>query len=108
MRTLKAFAVLLALVPAAPPALAQDGSAAEAEVLARLAEEIRLLEILIADAEQRADPAARTTFDYELLRLELETVATGITHYLTGHRAQPRQFEQIDGNYGEQTGERFE
>ncbi len=95
--TRSALAALAALLAIAAPAFAADDG--EREALARLAHEIELLEPLIAEAEMRADPAARVRFRYDWLRQDLARVRRGILDHVEAPRAEPRRVAPLRGDY---------
>lgn len=75
------------------------GAESEREVLARVVHELRVIEALIAKADQRKPAAARISFDYNQLLLELAAVGDGIEEYINGVRMQPRLFEPLKADY---------
>lgn len=90
-------ATLLSMAIIAPAALADaDG---ERAMLARLLQEIALLEPLIARSEAEADPDARIHFQYDWLRQDLERVRAGIQAHLDAPRNTPRPVPPLRGDY---------
>ena len=92
-----ATATLLALAFIAPAALADADS--ERAMLARLLQEITLLEPLVARSEAEADPDARIHFQYDWLRQDLERVRAGIQAHLDAPRNTPRPVPPLRGDY---------
>jgi len=80
------------------PAIADQNGERERSKLARLANEIDLLEQLIQSAERDADPADRFTFDYEGLRATLSGATLQIKLHLETQQRQPRNL--IGGSNG--------
>lgn len=76
-----------------------QGAESEREVLARVVHELRWIEALVAKADQRKPTAARVSFDYDQLLLELKAVSEGIEEYTNGVRMQPRSFEALKAHY---------
>ena len=76
-----------------------QGAESEREVLARVVHELRVIEALVAKADQRKPTAARVSFDYKQLLLELNAVSEGIEEYINGARMQPRSFEPLRAEY---------
>jgi RAQPRD family integrative conjugative element protein len=91
-------AVLLAVGSSAPPAVAQPAES-ERELLARLANELSVLERLVYEAEQRAQSGDRVLFDYRSLRADLQGIRDGVRSYVTEIRPQPRIPAPLDGEY---------
>ncbi len=69
----------------------------------QLAQLLRQLDALERQSEYSAvlaaHPATRYHFDYERLHQDLQRIRAGIEGYLTPQRAQPRNPEQLLGNY---------
>jgi len=79
-------------------ATADQNGERERSKLARLANEIDLLEALINLAERDADPADRYTFDYDGLRATLGGATLQIKLHLETQQHQPRNL--IGGSNG--------
>ena len=80
-----------------PCALADaDG---ERQALARIIHELELLEPLLAEAKNAADPDARIHFHYEWLKKDLERVRQGIQEHIDAPRAEPRSVVPLRGDY---------
>lgn len=92
-----ATATLLALTFIVPASLADAD--AERAMLARLLQEITLLEPLITRSEAEADPDARIRFQYDWLRQDLERVRAGIQAHLDAPRNEPRRVPPLRGDY---------
>jgi len=90
MRRVVVIVGLLATTFLISPALADQTSAGERQVLALLAGEIDRLERLVKSAEQKTNPGARFAFDYDGLRSLLSDVRQHINIYLEIDRRQPR------------------
>ena len=71
----------------------------ERDVLARVVHELRAIDALVAEADERKATGARLSFDYQQLRLELNAVSRGIEEYIGGTRMQPRSFEALSADY---------
>lgn len=72
---------------------------AERAVLARLEQELTLLEKLVREAQAQAHPDARVRFRYDLLQRDLEAVRHGVRQHLQGPGTAPRTFEPLRGDY---------
>lgn len=91
-----ALASLLAMagnVVAAPPAQRQDLVAAQRQ--------LKALERIVENSSTAASvaPGERYHFDYPRLLADLARVRAGIEQYLTPSRAQPRESDELDGQY---------
>ena len=89
---------LLVVVTSTIPAEARR-SDTEREVLARVVQELALLDEIVSDAERRADPQARLYLDYPALHAELIEVRLGIEEYIEGNRLQPREIAPLSTDY---------
>lgn len=74
-------------------------SEAERAVLARLEQELTVLERLATEAQARAQPESRLRFRYDLLARDLEQIRAGVREWLQGPNVEPRQFPPLRGNY---------
>ena len=63
-------------------ALPNPASTAERAVLARLAQELALLQGLAREAQDRRNPGARRQFRYDLLLRDLDAVRHGVRQHL--------------------------
>ena len=79
--------------------LAQADPDAEREALARLIQEIRGLDPLIATAESQALLDARIRFRYDWLRRDLRRIREGIQDHIDAPRNEPRLFPPMRGDY---------
>ena len=92
-----ATASLLVLALIVPGALADAD--AERAMLARLLQELTLLEPLIMRSEAEADPDTRIHFQYDWLRQDLDRVRAGIQAHLDAPRNTPRPVPPLRGDY---------
>ena len=90
-----AVAVVLALVSSHAAADAQD----EREILARVVNELEVLEPLLDAAESAANPDARVQFRYDWLRADLRQVQNGVQDHIDAPRVEPRTFPPLRGDY---------
>lgn len=97
---------LIALAATAPAAGQEPGGDAylysadeERAALARLMQEIRLLDPLIAEAERVADRDARIQMQYDWLRSDLRKIYNGILDHLEAPRTGPREVPPLRGDY---------
>ena len=90
-----AVAVVLALVSSHAAADAQD----EREILARVVNELEVLEPLLDAAESAANPDARVQFRYDWLRADLRQVQSGVQDHIDAPRVEPRTFPPLRGDY---------
>ena len=70
----------------------------ERESLARIAQELRRLQVQVAQAARTADTSARVKFRYDWLEKDLELVLRGVTDHLDAPR-QPRPVPPLAGDY---------
>lgn len=70
----------------------------ERESLARIAQELRRLQVQVAQAARTADTSARVKFRYDWLEKDLELVLRGVTDHLDAPR-QPRPMPPLAGDY---------
>ena len=91
--------LLAALMLHAGSAQAGDPAGLEAEMLARIAHELRALEPLIEKAESAATPEARIRFRYDWLRRDLDRVRAGLETHLEAAADEPRTFAPLRGDY---------
>ncbi|QTL39066.1 RAQPRD family integrative conjugative element protein [Xenorhabdus budapestensis] len=78
--------------------------AAEKDELAsanRLIEQVQMALERASIVEKQSDPSEhpRYEFDYSRIRADLNTIKTGIDHYLTPSRDQPRDPVSLSGDY---------
>jgi len=78
--------------------IARADADSERESLARIAQEVRRLQVQVADAARNADTSARVKFRYEWLEKDLELVLRGVTDHLDAPR-QPRPIPPLVGDY---------
>jgi len=78
--------------------IARADTDSERESLARIAQEVRRLQVQVADAARNADTSARVKFRYEWLEKDLELVLRGVTDHLDAPR-QPRPIPPLVGDY---------
>lgn len=71
----------------------------ERAALARLMQELRLLEPLIDEAERVADRDARVQLQYSWLRSDLRKIYNGILDHLEAPRSGPRDVPPLRGDY---------
>jgi RAQPRD family integrative conjugative element protein len=77
-----------------------SSSAIESERLAAVQRQLDLIDRLTEQSEHLPDaPEARYHFDYGRLRADIERIRTGINGYLTPQRAQPRDPDELLGDY---------
>jgi RAQPRD family integrative conjugative element protein len=89
----------LALLVSFQSAIASN-SAIESEQLAAVQRQLDLIDRLTEQSEHLLrEPEARYHFDYGRLRADIERVRTGINGYLTPQRAQPRDPDELLGDY---------
>lgn len=67
--------------------------------LQRLAWEVHAMEQLLQEAESLADPAARYSFRYDVLRQDLLTIRHGIEAYISTPQDAPIASNKLKGNY---------
>ena len=79
--------------------LAHADADAERESLARIIHELEILEPLIAEAKDAANPDARIRFRYDWLKKDLESIRRGILEHIDAHRAEPRVPVPLRGDY---------
>jgi RAQPRD family integrative conjugative element protein len=70
----------------------------ERESLARIAQELRRLQVQVAEASRHADTSARVRFRYDWLEKDLDLVLRGVTDHLDAPR-QPRPVPPLAGDY---------
>lgn len=101
LRKLSMAAFVTAAAVLAPVASASE--AFEREQLALLLKQIENAKKITAQAHQKITPSEtdRFWFDYERLERDLQRIQHGVEHYMTPHRAQPRELydemANIDG-----------
>jgi len=79
-------------------------SAPEQERLTAALRQLDGIERLIApEAERPIDEHARYFFDYARMRADVQRIRAGIQDYLTPSRAQPRDANQLFGDYRQTT-----
>ncbi len=78
---------------------AADNGDAEREALARLVHELKALHPLIEEAQTKADPSSRVTFNYGWLREDLAKICDGLQAHIDKPRAEPRTFAPLSGDY---------
>lgn len=75
--------------------------ASERELLAAIIRQLDIIDRLSSDATAiTPQEHRRYHFDHARLRADVTRVRTGVTDYLTPRRAQPRDPEQLSGEYG--------
>lgn len=79
--------------------LAHADADAERESLARIIHELELLEPLIDEAKDAANPDARIRFRYDWLKKDLESIRRGILEHIDAPRAEPRVPVPLRGDY---------
>ena len=79
--------------------LAHADADAERESLARIIHELEILEPLIDEAKDAADPDARIRFRYDWLKKDLESIRRGILEHIDAPRAEPRVPVPLRGDY---------
>lgn len=89
-------AIGLCALLAAPVARADEDS--EREQLARLAAELQLLQVRVAEASKLAPSAARVKFRYDWLQRDLDLMRRGVEDHLDAPR-QPRIVPPLRGDY---------
>jgi RAQPRD family integrative conjugative element protein len=67
--------------------------------LSLVVQQLQAVYPLIAEAQQQADPNARTQFHYDWLRGDLNTVITGINQKLKPLPLEPREIKPLKGDY---------
>ena len=72
----------------------------EKKVLFRLVREIEELEVLIDEANLKANPNSRIKFDYEQLKDDLLLITQGIHAHIRISDFTPRTLKPIVGQYG--------
>lgn len=93
--------VLALLAFAGRPSMASADEASERELLAAIIRQLDIIDRLSTDATAVApQDRHRYHFDHARLRTDVARVRTGVTAYLTPQRAQPRDPEQLSGEYG--------
>lgn len=90
--------------------LAPAGPALEAQELALALKQLEQVQTILERAaiQSKASASNRETrflFDYELVQEDLRRVSSGIRSYMTPSRAQPRDIEQITGEYSRDQGQ---
>ena len=83
---------------ALPSVLSAD-AAEEREGLARIIQELQILEALIDKAETQRDRDARIRFRYDWLRQDIARIKLGLQTHLESPRAEPRIFPPLRGDY---------
>ena len=71
----------------------------ERAALARITNELQVIEPLITKAESQANPDARIRFQYDWLRQDLERIRLGIQEHIDTPRSEPRTFPPLRGDY---------
>ncbi len=92
-----AWLVALLVATAASAAHAGDDDT-EREMLARIANELQHLQVLVTQAAQSAPPAARVKFRYDWLERDLQMLRDGVMQHVDAPR-QPRPVPPLRGDY---------
>lgn len=98
-----AFTLMVALVAAA--AAVAEHAPGQRQSLAAALRQVDALEVLIAHsaASIPGEIGARYHFDYPRLLADLDRIRNGIQFHLTPSRAQPRDLQELDGDYRAET-----
>lgn len=67
--------------------------------LAGIAKELSLVERLSYEAEAKVDGSARTKFNYDALRSDINSMRTGIEEHVQAPRTEPRRVAPLLGDY---------
>lgn len=67
--------------------------------LAGIAKELALIERLSFESEAKADASARTKFNYDALRSDINSMRTGIEEHVQAPRTEPRRVAPLLGDY---------
>jgi len=74
-------------------------SESERAALSRMIDELDRLEVLVAEAESKANPDARIRLRYDWLREDLARVRRGIESHVNAARSEPRSIPPLRGDY---------
>lgn len=102
----KKLLVLLCLLTSTGLVYAQQHSQQNAELMALLRQLEQMQCVVTQAASQPIDAHSRYHFDYQRLNADLQTIRTGINHYLSPQRAQPRDLSELSGDYQQETANR--
>ncbi|MAD26419.1 MAG: hypothetical protein CMK75_00090 [Pseudomonadales bacterium] len=96
--------ILVAALVAASAAVAEHAPG-QRQSLAAALRQVDALELLVAQsaASMPAEVGGRYHFDYPRLLSDLDRVRTGIQFHLTPSRAQPRDLQELNGDYRAET-----
>lgn len=97
----KKILVLLCLLSGSGLVYAQESHYSELTALLRQLDQMQ--GVIAQAASQPIDAHSRYHFDYQRLNADLAKVRSGIEHYLTPSRAQPRDMTELIGDYQQET-----
>jgi RAQPRD family integrative conjugative element protein len=106
LRRTHVLAIALALLASASSASAPASAAdtLESADLAALLRQLDMAERIARNAETRSpNSASRYHFDYARLHADLARIRAGIEDYLIPRRAQPRDLNELSGEYRRQS-----
>ncbi len=71
----------------------------EREALARIDQELALIQQLTHEAEKKRPAWRRVSFRYDALRRDLQEMRAGIQEHLDAPRMDPRKVQPLNGDY---------